>query len=176
MNDKKLSIMRWEVHPWWCPEEWQGLLAGQDCPMCSDGHLENNQHSILIARMRRSYFRLLRNQSVVGACVIILERHANELFELNAVELCEFWGDVAEAALAIHTVCSAVKINYCILGNMIPHIHCHLIPRYYGDDLAKPIKLGEHESIIEASELIHLVQRLRGNLQSGIGGHQKSGG
>jgi diadenosine tetraphosphate (Ap4A) HIT family hydrolase len=34
---------------------------------------------------------------------------------------------------ALERVCGALKINYQILGNSVPHLHCHIQPRYYGD-------------------------------------------
>ncbi len=24
-------------------------------------------------------------------------------------------------------------MNYQILGNAVPHLHCHIVPRYFGD-------------------------------------------
>jgi len=30
-------------------------------------------------------------------------------------------------------VYGAIKINYQILGNSVPHLHCHIQARYYGD-------------------------------------------
>lgn len=37
--------------------------------------------------------------------------------------------DVGEAARAIREAVHACKMNYEILGNVDPHLHCHLIPR-----------------------------------------------
>ena len=33
----------------------------------------------------------------------------------------------------MHEVTKAVKLNYEIHGNTIPHLHMHLFPRYVGD-------------------------------------------
>jgi diadenosine tetraphosphate (Ap4A) HIT family hydrolase len=37
------------------------------------------------------------------------------------------------AARALERVFQPVKMNFLMLGNAIPHLHCHLIPRFYGD-------------------------------------------
>lgn len=64
-----------------------------------------------------------------GRCVVTLRQHATELFDLNQVTRHEFIDDVSAAARAIALAVNAVKINYEILGNADPHVHCHLIPR-----------------------------------------------
>ena len=37
---------------------------------------------------------------------------------------------MADTAAALQRVFGAVKINYAVLGNLCPHVHCHLIPLY----------------------------------------------
>ena len=41
--------------------------------------------------------------------------------------------DVQRASKAAHEITGAVKMNYEIHGNTIPHLHLHLFPRYVGD-------------------------------------------
>jgi diadenosine tetraphosphate (Ap4A) HIT family hydrolase len=37
------------------------------------------------------------------------------------------------AARALDRVFAPTKMNYQILGNLVPHLHAHLVPRYHGD-------------------------------------------
>jgi diadenosine tetraphosphate (Ap4A) HIT family hydrolase len=37
------------------------------------------------------------------------------------------------AGAAVERAFGAVKVNYMILGNAIPHLHAHITPRLYGD-------------------------------------------
>lgn len=64
-----------------------------------------------------------------GRCVVTLHQHATELFELSPTVRHAFADDVSIAARAIKLAMGAYKINYEILGNADPHVHCHLIPR-----------------------------------------------
>lgn len=41
--------------------------------------------------------------------------------------------DLQRVAAAIQEITRAVKMNYEIHGNSIPHLHVHLFPRYKGD-------------------------------------------
>jgi diadenosine tetraphosphate (Ap4A) HIT family hydrolase len=34
---------------------------------------------------------------------------------------------------ALETVFKPLKMNFEILGNAVPHLHGHIVPRYYGD-------------------------------------------
>ena len=42
--------------------------------------------------------------------------------------------DIQIAAKALRKVTGAIKINYEMHSNSVPHIHCHLFPRYLNDD------------------------------------------
>jgi len=85
----------------------------------------------------------------VAYAVVILRRHANELFELSDTELRRlYWRDIAGTAAALQRVVGAVKINYAVLGNLRPHVHCHLIPLYVTADDVPPrpqLDLGASE-------------------------------
>lgn len=64
-----------------------------------------------------------------GRCVLTLHEHATELFEASTSARRSFAEDMSRAARAIKLAVNAFKMNYEILGNSDPHIHCHLIPR-----------------------------------------------
>lgn len=64
-----------------------------------------------------------------GRCVVTLHQHATELFDLSPELRNAFADDVSAAARAIKMAVDAFKMNYEILGNADPHVHCHLIPR-----------------------------------------------
>ena len=64
-----------------------------------------------------------------GRCVVTLHEHATELFDLSPAVRHAFADDVSTAARAIKSAVNAFKMNYEILGNADPHVHCHLIPR-----------------------------------------------
>ncbi len=41
--------------------------------------------------------------------------------------------DARKVSMAVASVTGAVKMNYEIHGNSIPHLHMHFFPRYRGD-------------------------------------------
>jgi len=64
-----------------------------------------------------------------GWTVLVLKRHATELYELPADERAALMEQVARVAKAVAAATGATKMNYALLGNQLPHIHWHLIPR-----------------------------------------------
>ena len=48
-------------------------------------------------------------------------------------EAAAYGADVLRAARALQAVFAPVKLNYDVLGNSVPHLHTHLVPRYADD-------------------------------------------
>jgi|1186.fasta_scaffold516390_1 diadenosine tetraphosphate (Ap4A) HIT family hydrolase len=119
----------------WTPRErWDALVRGEGCPLCLDEvAAPDNPFSILIAALPSGYLRLARDQFVPGYCVLISRWHAREPHELSAPDRAAFFDDMLRAGAAVERAFGAVKVNYMILGNAIPHLHAHITPRQYGD-------------------------------------------
>lgn len=65
-----------------------------------------------------------------GRCLLMLNRHAEHLEDIPPNEGSAFLRDIQIAGHAIKQASGAVRINYAILGNEVPHVHAHLIPRF----------------------------------------------
>jgi diadenosine tetraphosphate (Ap4A) HIT family hydrolase len=82
-----------------------------------------------LARLAVSDLCFVSDRRFPGRCVVTLHQHATELFDLVPELRHAFADDVSAAAQAIKHAVNAFKMNYEILGNASPHVHCHLIPR-----------------------------------------------
>lgn len=149
---------------WKTPEEWSRLKAGVGCPMCDESGMEENPHSFKVIELKRSIVRLNKNQHMKGWTTLVLRRHAAELFELEPEERAEFWNDVSLTAKALNDIFRPAKVNYCIWGNIMPHIHCHLFPRFFDDDPVRPINQNEREVLLSHEEYRKLIRDLQGRL------------
>ena len=63
----------------------------------------------------------------------MLRRHATELFDLEREERARLIDDVSDVARALKLTFDARKVNYALFGNLVPHVHWHLIPRLATD-------------------------------------------
>ncbi len=130
----------------WMPRErWDALVRGENCPLCAvvESTAPADDFAFRVADLNLSRLSLARNQFVRGYCTLVCTKHVKELYHLTADEQLVFFGDLMRAAQALERVFSPTKMNVQILGNEVPHLHAHLIPRYYGDAApSRPIDPG----------------------------------
>lgn len=120
----------------WMPRSrWDALVRGEGCSLCAE--LASDEHQTpdgyKIADLGRSRLRPAANQWVPGYCLLVCTKHVREPYELSRDERLVFFEDMMRAAQALERVFNPVKMNFEILGNSVPHLHCHLTPRYYDD-------------------------------------------
>jgi diadenosine tetraphosphate (Ap4A) HIT family hydrolase len=65
--------------------------------------------------------------------VIWRGRHVTEPTELTDDEAAGYWAEVLAVARALIGVYQPLKMNYETLGNSLPHLHTHLVPRFLDD-------------------------------------------
>ena len=100
------------------------------CKVCT-GAWPAKDHKI--AELGLSVAYLHADQFFPGWTVLVLKRHATELFDLTREERSQLIEEVTEVSRTLAVVFDAVKVNYELLGNQLPHIHWHLIPRLADD-------------------------------------------
>jgi diadenosine tetraphosphate (Ap4A) HIT family hydrolase len=113
---------------WRDPAAWAAMLRGDACPICSDPGPRDS-----VAELEASWVAMGDDAPMRGCAVLVLRRHAVELHDLDEEEGAAYMRDVRRLSRAIADVTGAVKMNYEIHGNTIPHLHMHLFPRYVGD-------------------------------------------
>ena len=153
----------------WMPRErWDALVRGEGCPLCRDlaWGTEPNQYRHVVADLAVSQLWLAANQSVPGYCVLVHRRHVREPYELAREERTAFFEDLMAAGRALERAFGAVKMNFEILGNAVPHLHGHIKPRTYGDPApGKPIHPDERTLLLSAQEYAARVSAIRDALQ-----------
>ena len=110
------------------PDDWDDRKRGAGCSFCTtpreqpfysgqlaDAHLERNAVS--------------RGHAVV----VFRNRHVADFTSLTAEEAAAYWSDVHTVARMIERVFAPCHMNYLLLGNMVPHLHVHVVPRYVDD-------------------------------------------
>jgi len=116
---------------WHDPDRWTALLDGSACPFCTGGPRN------IIATLPAAYVTVDEQVHVHGYCCLVLRRHAIELHELSADEAAALMHDIQHVARALQDVTGAIKINYEIHGNIVPHVHVHLVARHPGDNIER---------------------------------------
>jgi diadenosine tetraphosphate (Ap4A) HIT family hydrolase len=115
------------------PKEFYDLKGGEGCPMCDQGRPEETEHGarFFTGEVADAYLQKANVQR--GYSVVIWRgRHVAEPTELSADEASQYWLEVLEAGRRIERL-EPVKLNYDVLGNSLPHLHTHVVPRYADD-------------------------------------------
>lgn len=68
-----------------------------------------------------------------GFCRVILNRHAREMTDLAPGERDALMAVVWAVEQAVRETMGPDKMNLASLGNMTPHVHWHVIPRFADD-------------------------------------------
>ena len=68
-----------------------------------------------------------------GFCRVILKRHAREMSELEEGERNGLMAVVFAVEAAVRETMKPHKMNLASLGNMTPHVHWHVVPRFEDD-------------------------------------------
>lgn len=114
-------------------EDWAARLRGAGCPLDAP-RAESNAEWDLVAPLSVSSLYLAKNQTYRGQCLLVFDpRHAARPDELSAEEWASFCADLHAATVAVTRTVRPDHVNVASLGNVVPHLHWHVIPRYLGD-------------------------------------------
>ena len=103
-------------------------LNSDNCALCS-----SHKYPIIWAN---DLFRivLINDQNYRGYCRVDLINHVKEMADLDEETRNEFMGVIFQTEKIIKEYLQPDKINLASLGNITPHLHWHIIPRYFSDN------------------------------------------
>ena len=94
----------------------------------------DSDHHVFVVLLKYAEVRLERRSVLPGYCSVVWRHgHIAEPTELKPDDLSGFTRDVVAVGRAIQTSFQPVKMNYLTLGNWVPHLHTHVLPRYQTD-------------------------------------------
>ncbi len=102
-----------------------------NCPLCERVRAAlAGSYPFTIAELEETVVVLHEHQAYPGWCVLLLKNHAEHLADLDGARQQRLWGEVARVADAVRAAVNPARINYECLGNVVPHVHWHVIPRF----------------------------------------------
>ncbi len=134
-----------------------------NCSLCSRWE---EYPDLRIAEFEHSYLILNQDQYFPGYCLLLTKHHHTELFHLEKRVRQGLIEEISMAAEAIFNCYRPDKMNYELLGNMVPHIHWHLVPRFSTEPLwPRPIWSEPHiEEHLMPDEYTVRCEAIRQNL------------
>jgi diadenosine tetraphosphate (Ap4A) HIT family hydrolase len=134
------------------------------CPMCSRWQDDSD---LRIIELAHSFVILNRDQFFPGYTLLFTKQHVTELFHLDQGMRSELMEEVSRVASALYDVFHPTKINYELLGNMVPHMHWHLVPRFTHDSLwPRPIWSEPHDpTTLTPDQYVERIGLIKANLK-----------
>lgn len=153
------------------PRNWANLVRGIGCEMCQSGleRPDADSYGIRIHAGRYTDSYLQRADVQRGYTLVIWRgRHVTEPTELDEAEAAGYWAETLKVSRALLEVYRPLKLNYETLGNSLPHLHTHLVPRFRDDPApghpfplspdAPDEQVPEARLLAEAAQLRNLLQ------------------
>ena len=113
-----------------------GLSGGRKpgCPACARiEKIRAGTDPHFVCELRESLLVVHKHQRYEGWCTLWLKDHHEHLGLLERARQVRLSEDVIDVAGAMHRVFGGIRINYENLGNVVSHVHWHLIPRRASD-------------------------------------------
>lgn len=107
---------------------WASLRSGATCPICVRGEPLD-----IVAKLEATWVTMQEAAPMRGYVCLVSQIHAVELHDLAEETATRFMRDARRVSRALAAATGAVKLNYEIHGNSLPHLHMHFFPRYRGD-------------------------------------------
>lgn len=108
-------------------------MENKVCDFCDPFNLWPSE--LIVGSLESSTVVLSKDQYFYGWCLVIAKKHVVDLFELDNTDRANLEADVCKVSMAIRELFSPDIMNYAAFGNVIPHLHWNVMPRYKNDGL-----------------------------------------
>src|SRR5262245_29930425 len=102
---------------WKDSQGWAALIDGSGCPICQRG-----QPLHVIATLESAWLTMQEDAPLPGYVCLVTKRHVVELHDMDDSTSQAFMRDARRVSAAVAAVTGAVKLNYEVHGNTIPHL------------------------------------------------------
>lgn len=99
----------------------------ETCPLC-----QSEKETVLWSDTRCRVI-LVDDPDYTGFCRVIWQQHVKEMSDLVEADRVHFMAVVFAVEQVLRESLHPDKINLASLGNQVPHLHWHVIPRFADD-------------------------------------------
>lgn len=136
-----------------------------NCPYCHGGP-ELADFAVKVCDLSPySSLYLFKEQSHPGRVVVAYNDHISEISDLSQEQLKGYIADVARIGRLIHKMFKPDKINYAAFGDLNPHLHFHLVPKYKDDfEWGGTFHINPRAKMLNDEEAEVLIERIKKEL------------
>jgi diadenosine tetraphosphate (Ap4A) HIT family hydrolase len=116
------------------PPDWDARKAGDGCQLCGFLRTEDPTWGLRVYTGQVANAYLWARGQITGYCVVIWRAgHICEPTDLAPADAGRYFTDMLTVGQAVTTLLGPTKLNYETLGNAVPHLHTHVVPRGHDD-------------------------------------------
>jgi diadenosine tetraphosphate (Ap4A) HIT family hydrolase len=107
--------------------------AVQGCELCALAAGQPAPGAQVVHEAEKFVVILVDDASYPGFARVVWRAHVREVSDLSDEDRLLLNDAVWQLELAVRAVMQPLKVNVASLGNVVPHLHWHVIPRYADD-------------------------------------------
>lgn len=88
-----------------------------------------------VAQLQFSTVGLYDDARFPGRLLVVYRSHEEDFSQLPPDELLGYMQEIQLLMKALQHVTGSERVNLAVLGNAVPHVHTHLVPRYPGSEV-----------------------------------------
>jgi len=152
-----------------------GGATARPCGICAlIERCRAGEFADFVAELPHSFVILGDAQFYRGYCVVLARRHVSEIHLMPPADARALFDETVAVGRAIALATWPLKLNYECLGNLEPHVHWHVFPRFEADAMrAAPVWMrpeAERKVALEDSDRRALIQTLAAELRRQVSG------
>jgi diadenosine tetraphosphate (Ap4A) HIT family hydrolase len=122
-----------EATPW--RDRWSDQREGAGCVLCGRSSIDDDDWGTRVFTGGVLDAFVWKTGIVPGYVVAVWRaRHVAEPTELAPDEAAAYWAELLHVGRAVERCFTPAKMNYETLGNNVPHLHTHIVPRPWDGD------------------------------------------
>jgi diadenosine tetraphosphate (Ap4A) HIT family hydrolase len=123
VTEERAQWARW-------PDDWPAKMDGAGCVLCAFVTTEDPTWGVRVYTGQVANAYLATIGQIRGYCWVIWRNgHLCEPTDLDPTDAQMFFADMLTVGRAMQELLDPAKLNYEILGNKVPHLHAHVVPR-----------------------------------------------
>ena len=142
------------------------MATAPNCFYCDPNHEGRMALMMRVGEMKEGVLYLFKDQAHKGRCVVAVDDHKAELFDLTEQQRHDYMDDVSAAAAAVKKLWGCTKINYGAYGDKLPHLHFHIVPKYEGGfEFGGSFAIGNDQPVfLSDEEYAEMIAQLKAEL------------
>jgi len=103
-----------------------------DCDLCKK-NAANGDQDLLTRRGDLYFYKGPLAHKWPGHIMIVSGKHVEEMSDLNMGEAAYAFQEILRTEKFLRSLAGVTRINFVKFGNVCPHLHWHILPRYEGE-------------------------------------------